>query len=398
VGALASDTDERLVERVLAGDDAAFEALFDRHVGDALWFAREALGSWGEAEEAVRHSFAAAHAYLASRDREVEFAPWLHTILGNHCLSMLQARGPQPDGEGSQPLAKVVDLDEWRRRRGRLGAVAVPVGLSAGLRDSVLAACGIGAGATAGGAAAVGGGSLLGGTLAKVAVVAVLAGGVGAAGGAVSERGDAGAGGEASAARDRAALVADGAAPAATAPGLGGVAFPVDSMRGRWVDRGSRGARSPDGAGRSWRSPAELERRRGGAAPGEPGAPAPRTDGPGVGGGPGPSQGPVAGLPSAGGPATPGGDATAKAGGGTTPSAVDRLGRAVADPVGTTLRRAGEVVSRQVAPPPAAAPAPVPDVPPVAVPGIGDDPRVTTGKLTADVRALLSPGSSTQPR
>ncbi len=171
--ALVGRSDEQLVECVLDGSNDAFEVLFERHVADALWYAREVLGSWGDAEEAVRHSFAAAHAYLETRGCETEFAPWLHTILGNHCLSMLQARTPGPKQRVDD--ANVVDLGEWRLRR-KLFGVALPIAPSAALRDSVMAACGIGAGA---GAATTAGVPLLGGALANLAVVAVLAGGVG---------------------------------------------------------------------------------------------------------------------------------------------------------------------------------------------------------------------------
>jgi hypothetical protein len=175
-------SDEQLVESVLEGNDEAFEVLFERHVADSLWHAREVLGSWGDAEEAVRHSFAAAHAYLETRGGETEFVPWLHTILGNHCLSMLQARAPSPARHADD--ANVVDLGEWRLRR-KLFGIALPIAPSAALRDSVMAACGIGAGA---GAAATAGVPLLGGTLASLAAVAVLAGGIGVAGHVAPDR------------------------------------------------------------------------------------------------------------------------------------------------------------------------------------------------------------------
>ncbi len=166
-------SDEQLVEFVLDGHDVAFDVLFDRHVADSLWYAREVLGTWGEAEEAVRHSFAAAHAYLAARGRETEFWPWLQTILGNYCLSMLQARAPGP--KDPEDKGSVVDLGEWRLRR-KLFGVALPVAPGAGLREGLMAACGIGTGAAATGA------PLMGGTLAKLAVVTVLAGGAGVVG------------------------------------------------------------------------------------------------------------------------------------------------------------------------------------------------------------------------
>jgi hypothetical protein len=174
-------SDDRLVELVVGGDDMAFELLYARHVADALAFANGLLGSREEAEQAVRHSFAAAHAYLAGGGREIAFEPWLYTILDNHCLAVLQQRrgvAEAPDGE----VATVVDLEQWRHKRKLMGA-ASPVAPSAGFHDSVMTACGIGGGAATAAA------PVLGGTLAKVAVVVLLAGGAGVAGNAASDRG-----------------------------------------------------------------------------------------------------------------------------------------------------------------------------------------------------------------
>jgi hypothetical protein len=241
-GALQASSDEQLVELVLDGRDEAFEVLFERHVADSLWYAREVLGTWGEAEEAVRHSFAAAHAYLATRGRETEFAPWLHTILGNYCLSILHSRTPSP--RESAVDATVVDLGEWRLRR-KLFGVALPVAPGAALRDSVMAACGIGAGA----GAATTGTPLLGGMLAKVAVVAVLAGGAGVA----------------------ADVAPDRAAPAGADSGVR-VEQTVDSVSGSSVGVGSARER----AGQVRGSPGAAVRELDGAPRAIPGDPAPR--------------------------------------------------------------------------------------------------------------------------
>jgi len=353
--ALSSSSDERLVELVLAGEDAAFEVLFERHVADSLWFAREMLGSWDEAEEAVRHSFAAAHAYLAARDREIEFQPWLQTILGNHCLSLLQARGPKPDER-----APVVDLDEWRRRRKLLGA-AVPAVPSAALHNSVMAACGIG-----GSGAAAAGAPLLGGTLAKVAVVALLAGGAGVAGQTVSEHGRP---------ADDAQVERDGGPPARWLAG--------DPASVHAVPEG----RSREAAGRPSRPP----RRASGAprrAPSEPLAHEPD------------AQAPMAASPNA---AAPGVDAPLPAGEvaqGDAPASPPTSatggapnGGGGTSPVPTVLQRLKDIGEAPApAPPPARLPVPV------DLPDIRDDLDVTAGNLSKDLRALLPHGTSAPPR
>jgi hypothetical protein len=246
--------DERLVELVLAGDETAFDELFERHAAEALWFAREVLGSWDEAEEAVRHSFAAADAYLASRDPDVEFAPWLRTILTNHCLSMLQARAP---ASGEPRTAEVVDLAAWRRKRRRLLGGVLPLTPGASLHDGLLAACGIGSAGA--GAAAV---PLLGGTLAKVAVVAVLATSVGVAGDVAIKRADPSAAGvrvtaeHVSSAAPAVAPAAAGSVPDGAPPTRIGAAVPATGDRPIERDRSDR------------RTPADTA-----PAPGAPAAP-----------------------------------------------------------------------------------------------------------------------------
>jgi hypothetical protein len=61
---LALASDERLVEQIRRGDDAAFEVVFERHTPGILSFCRHMLGSPDEAEDAVQHTFASAFRHL----------------------------------------------------------------------------------------------------------------------------------------------------------------------------------------------------------------------------------------------------------------------------------------------------------------------------------------------
>jgi hypothetical protein len=338
--ALTERSDEQLVELVLDGHDGAFEVLFERHVADALWRAREALGSWGDAEDAVRHSFAAAHAYLETRGRGTEFAPWLNTILGNYCLSILQARKPNParPADGS-----VVDLGEWRLRRKLLG-ITLPI--PAGLRESVMAACGIG-----GGAAATAGAPLLGGTLAKLAVVAVLAGGVGAAGDASSS--------------DRAASAAAPRAPVErVVDEAGGSRASVRDLVGRMPRPVDTTARKPA------RPPRTIRDER-----------APRDD---------VTEGP---SPVGSAPAT-GGSLAAPAAS-VPDSATVEVSASVPPPVESTLRQAIDLVESQL---PGAGSVSQERLPGAAgLAKIGDDLGVTSVESPIDVRALLAQGTDAKP-
>ena len=95
-------SDERLVEHVRGGSEAAFEAVFDRHHRGILAFCRHLLGSAEEAEDAVQHTFMAAYRSLIGSRQPIQLRAWLYTIARNRCLSVLRARRETP----------VDDLDE----------------------------------------------------------------------------------------------------------------------------------------------------------------------------------------------------------------------------------------------------------------------------------------------
>src|SRR5687768_1183469 len=88
-------SDASLVERVRAGDEVAFEVLYERHVPGVLAFCRHMLGSRDEGEDAVQQAFVSAHSSLTGGDeREINFKPWIYTIARNRCLSMQRAQKP----------------------------------------------------------------------------------------------------------------------------------------------------------------------------------------------------------------------------------------------------------------------------------------------------------------
>ena len=84
--------DDRLVARVRAGDDDAFEIIYDRYYRGLLAFCGQMLGSRQEAEDALQHSFASAYRALRGGSGDIDLRPWLYTIARNRCLSALRAR------------------------------------------------------------------------------------------------------------------------------------------------------------------------------------------------------------------------------------------------------------------------------------------------------------------
>jgi RNA polymerase sigma factor (sigma-70 family) len=92
---LAALSDDRLVEQVRRGNDAAFEAIYDRHARGILGFCRHMLASVEEAEDAVQHTFIQAHGSIRGSARELKLKAWLYAIARNRCISILRARREQ---------------------------------------------------------------------------------------------------------------------------------------------------------------------------------------------------------------------------------------------------------------------------------------------------------------
>jgi RNA polymerase sigma factor (sigma-70 family) len=88
-------SDDALVARVRAGDERAFELIFDRYHRGLLAFCRQMVASHEEAEDALQHTFMAAHRALGASDKPIHLKAWLYTIARNRCLSILRARREQ---------------------------------------------------------------------------------------------------------------------------------------------------------------------------------------------------------------------------------------------------------------------------------------------------------------
>src|SRR3954469_3980219 len=107
-------SDDRLVEQVRRGNDAAFEVIFDRHHRGILSFCRHMLASVEEAEDAVQHTFIQAYDSMRRSDREIKLKAWLYAIARNRCLSVLRARREQAAELDDIPTAGLSDAVQQR--------------------------------------------------------------------------------------------------------------------------------------------------------------------------------------------------------------------------------------------------------------------------------------------
>src|SRR3954471_6977249 len=109
-------SDERLVDHVRAGSEAAFEVVYDRHHRGILGFCRHMLGSAEEAEDALQHTFMAAYRDLLGSEKAIQLRPWLYTIARNRCFSTLRARRERPLGELDEPATENLSAEVQRRQ------------------------------------------------------------------------------------------------------------------------------------------------------------------------------------------------------------------------------------------------------------------------------------------
>ena len=108
-------SDDALVARVRAGDERAFELVFDRYHRSLLAFCRRMLASDEEAEDALQHTFMAAYRALRADDGPIRLKAWLYTIARNRCLSLLRARREQVAFDEGHAATDALAVDVERR-------------------------------------------------------------------------------------------------------------------------------------------------------------------------------------------------------------------------------------------------------------------------------------------
>jgi RNA polymerase sigma factor (sigma-70 family) len=94
--------DERLVALIRAGNDNAFEVLFERYHARLLAFCRHMLRSQEDAEDVLQEVFVKAHAAMLADARHINVRPWLYRIARNRCLNHL--RKPVAEGQDTMDV------------------------------------------------------------------------------------------------------------------------------------------------------------------------------------------------------------------------------------------------------------------------------------------------------
>ncbi len=98
--------ERRLVARLRAGDEAAFEELVRGHGPRLLVVARRIVRNEEDARDCVQEAFAAAHRKLCGFEERSRLATWLRRIVTNSALMKLRAQRSRPEEPIEQALPK----------------------------------------------------------------------------------------------------------------------------------------------------------------------------------------------------------------------------------------------------------------------------------------------------
>jgi RNA polymerase sigma-70 factor (ECF subfamily) len=120
--------DEKVVERVLAGDKAWFEVLLRRHNQRLFRVARAIVKSDAEAEDVVQQAWLSAYSHLQQFESAARFSTWLTRIAINEALGRAArgARRGEVELEETEPMtSRTPEVEVARREEARLLEAAV---------------------------------------------------------------------------------------------------------------------------------------------------------------------------------------------------------------------------------------------------------------------------------
>src|SRR4051812_18714846 len=112
---MRTQSDERLVDLVRAGNHQAFDAIVHRYNRALLRYSRRFLTA-ARAEDAVQQTFINAYRTICADDRVIVLKPWLYRIAHNAALNALRG-GASLDVELSEEIDGVERPDQAAERR-----------------------------------------------------------------------------------------------------------------------------------------------------------------------------------------------------------------------------------------------------------------------------------------
>jgi RNA polymerase sigma-70 factor (ECF subfamily) len=96
-GSSAAPSDEELLERAAAGDQAAFTTLVRRHEDRVFAIAVRITGDRADALDAMQDTFVSVFRQAGSFRAEAAFSTWLYRVTVNACRDLLRKRKRLPE-------------------------------------------------------------------------------------------------------------------------------------------------------------------------------------------------------------------------------------------------------------------------------------------------------------
>jgi len=96
------------VARVRAGDERAFELLYDRYRARIGVYVQALLHDHARAEDVAQEAFLSAFRRLRETDQPIHFKPWIYQIAKNACIDELRRRS-----RGTREVSLEVGGDAW---------------------------------------------------------------------------------------------------------------------------------------------------------------------------------------------------------------------------------------------------------------------------------------------
>src|SRR5690606_35928013 len=87
-----TDPEFALIDRILAGNQAVYAELVDRHKSYAFTIAYKILENRSDVEEAAQDAFIKAYHHLKNFKRDAKFSTWLYRIVFNTAVSYKRKR------------------------------------------------------------------------------------------------------------------------------------------------------------------------------------------------------------------------------------------------------------------------------------------------------------------
>lgn len=99
---IADDSDEALLDRLAAHDEAAFRQLVERHIDRAYGVALRLLGSSADAEDVVQDTMLKIWTHRGRWEHgRAKFSTWLYRVVTNRCIDL--HRRPRTDNVDAVP-------------------------------------------------------------------------------------------------------------------------------------------------------------------------------------------------------------------------------------------------------------------------------------------------------